>query len=102
MAKPLKPEFTLTPREFKAVALLALDGAQGKDIGKALGVVPNTIKTMLWRARQKTGQETRVALALWFNRTYPSGEARKQGYANACIRVAEANVEAGKRQNHHG
>ena len=89
MASTRKPEDTLSPREFEAVTMLAIDGARTADIARELSVACDTAKRYLSVAMEKTARETRTALALWYVRRYPTAQAREDGYVAACIYLAE-------------
>jgi DNA-binding CsgD family transcriptional regulator len=80
-----RPEETLTPREFEAATVLAVDGAQNHGIAKLLGISSGTVKVYIKHAMIKSGSETRTALALWYVRKYPTAKARGEGYVNACL-----------------
>ncbi len=54
----------LTPRENEIVAAL-LKAATNAEIALALGISPQTIKTIMTRIFDKVGVRTRLQLALW-------------------------------------
>jgi DNA-binding CsgD family transcriptional regulator len=65
MVPAMKPWERLTAREQKMLALL-VEGLTNAEIGRRLGTTRGTIQNELREAYDKTGQSTRLELALWW------------------------------------
>jgi two-component system, NarL family, nitrate/nitrite response regulator NarL len=63
-AEPARRPFGLTPREMEVVAQIA-SGASNKDIALQLGLSEETVKHHVTKIFEKTGQSSRVELALF-------------------------------------
>lgn len=58
-------EAVLTPRQ-QEMAMRVAQGMTNKEIGAALGVTEDTVKSQLRRAFDRTGMGTRIEFALWW------------------------------------
>jgi DNA-binding CsgD family transcriptional regulator len=88
-----KPEDTLTPREFQATqALVGSKGESDAQIARLMGSSLDCVKRLFKNARIKTGTTNRTGLAFWFQAKYPTSEARKEGYFQACVLRCENDV----------
>jgi DNA-binding CsgD family transcriptional regulator len=56
--------FGLTPRELEVIGLIC-EGAPNRDIGRILGISAETVKRHLLNIFNKTGQSSRLELALF-------------------------------------
>jgi DNA-binding CsgD family transcriptional regulator len=79
----MKPEDSLTARQFETVQLLAR-GLQQTEIARLMDIGLDTVKSHLKMARLKTGAESRLTLGMWFKERYPNKAARRMGYLLAC------------------
>lgn len=61
--KPSKHPFGLTPRELEVIQLVK-QGMSNREIGESLVITPGTVKTHLMHIFEKTGCESRWALAV--------------------------------------
>jgi DNA-binding CsgD family transcriptional regulator len=62
----VKPEETLTRRELQAVEYLVItEGASDAVIAEMMHVSVSTVRTLMSRARLKTGAENRIQLLFW-------------------------------------
>lgn len=79
----LKPEDTLTVKEFKLLELLA-SGKSRLDIASELKLTKGTVNNYLKAVYLKLGVESQLQASAWFNSRYPTDEAIKNGYVLAC------------------
>jgi DNA-binding NarL/FixJ family response regulator len=107
---------SLTPREFQIVECIALDRTT-RQTAAMLKIKPRSVNELIYRAYRKLGidatrnapradpngrggghrdwVEKRAQLKARFLRQYPSCGSRRQGYLQACVRVARSRVRDG-------
>lgn len=99
--KTIKPGDPLLPRQFE-VALWVARRTRNVDIASRLLISRAAINVYVSHIYKKTGTKDREELRSWFLAHYPTPQAIKAGYAEACMRSSEAMKRGDESQRRNG